>query len=83
MTNYVYVSYRYHNPRVEEYSTFEEALQNFDSDFDNGSAYGLGIYDKETKTLYEPQFRKNMFIEQSKREIQKLGLEIVSIKTFD
>ena len=71
MTNYVYVSYRHHHSNVEEYSTFKEALQNFISDFNNGETYGIGIYDKETKTLYVPEFRKNMCIEQGKQEIQK------------
>jgi len=79
----MYVSYRHYDPHVEEYSTFEEALQNFVSDFDSGETYGIGIYDKETKTLYVPEFRKNMSIEQEKQEIQKLGLEIASIETFD
>ena len=83
MTSYMYVFYRYYDPHVEEYSTFEEALQNFVSDFNNGEAYGIGVYDKETKTLYVPEFRKSMFIEQGKREMQKLGLKIASIETFD
>jgi len=65
------------------YVSYRHSLQNFVSDFDSGETYGIGIYDKETKTLYVPEFRKNMSIEQEKQEIQKLGLEIASIETFD
>jgi len=83
MKRFKYVFYRYWQRKVDEYSSFEDALRNYVFDFNNCVAYGIGIYDQECKILYLPDFFNKEQYNQSIKEIEKLGYQIKEIKTFE
>ena len=56
MKRFKYVFYRYWQRKVDEYSSFEDALHNYVFDLNYGESYGIGIYDQECKILYLPYF---------------------------
>jgi len=56
MKRFKYVFYRYWQRKVDEYSSFEDALHNYVFDFNYCVSYGIGIYDQESKVLYLPDF---------------------------
>ena len=83
MKRFKYVFYRYWQRKVDEYSSFEDALHNYVFDFNYGESYGIGIYDQESKVLYLPDFFNKEQRNWSIKEIEKLGYEIKEIKTFE
>ena len=83
MKRFKYVFYRYWQRKVDEYSSFEDALHNYVFDLNYGESYGIGIYDQESKALYLPDFFNKEHRNRSIKEIEKLGYEIKEIKTFE
>jgi len=83
MKRFKYVFYRYWQRKVDEYSSFEEALHNYVFDFNYCVAYGIGIYDQVSKILYLPDYFDEEQHSQSIKEMERLGCEIKEIKTFE
>ena len=83
MRRYKYVFFRCYQRDVHEYCSFKDALDRFISDFDLGETYGIGIYDRNTKILYLPDYFDEEQHSQSTKEVEKLGCEIKKIKTFE
>ena len=83
MNRYVYVFYRYSQKDTSEYSSYEDALCSFVCDFWNGEAYGMGIYDKESKILHLPDHRFGNDDKEAIKEIEKLGYEVLGVHFFN
>ena len=83
MKRFKYVFYRYSQRKVDEYSSFEDALYDYVFDFDHCVAHGIGIYDQEFKILYLPNFFAEEQRNRSIKEIEKLGYKIKEVKTFE
>ncbi len=83
MKRFNYLFYRYYQRDVREYHSLEDALHSFIFDFDHSKAYGIGIYDQESKILYLPIYFDEEQHNRSIKEIEKMGYEIKKIKTFE
>jgi len=83
MKRFKYAFYRYWQRKVDEYSSFEDALHRYVFDFNHCVAYGIGIYDRASKILYLPNFFDKEQYNRSIKEIERLGYEIKKIKTFE
>ena len=83
MSRYLYVFYRYYQKNIHEYCSFEDALHAFISDFDYHKAYGIGIYDREDKVLYLPNYFSREDRNWAMKEIKILEYEIEKIQYFD
>ena len=83
MKRFKYVFYRYWERKVDEYSSFEDALHNYVFDFNHCVAYGIGIYDQEDNILHLPSYFDKEQQKWAIEEVQKLGYEVRSIQIFE
>jgi len=80
MKRFKYVFYRYWQRKVDEYFSFEDALHNYIFDFDHCVAYGIGIYDQESKILYLPDFFNKEQRNRSIKEIENWDMKLRKLR---
>jgi len=83
MKRFKYVFYRYSQRKVDEYSSFEDALHDYVFDFDHCVAYGIGIYDQEANILHLPSYFDKKQQKWAIEEVKKLGYKVRNIQIFE